>query len=186
LPPVTPFQDRFFLGGGAVDPISGLRGFRYRSAGAAAPRVGGAPGADPTYDYTGGDMLLSAHFLASMPITWLNNLRRSSDVEPHNDYGEELDDDRDDGTLSINMRAFAFAQAGCLIEKPRLNRARLIEDARDGLRASAGVGLSLPFLGTNLLELSFAFPMVKRASDAVQRLQLGARIRGLLPTSSWS
>ncbi|KAF4665658.1 hypothetical protein FOL46_003532 [Perkinsus olseni] len=90
LPPVTPFQDRFFLGGGAVDPISGLRGFRYRSAGPAAPRVGGAPGTDPTYDYTGGDMLLSAHFLASMPITWLNNLRRSSDAEPQNDYGEEV------------------------------------------------------------------------------------------------
>lgn len=148
-------QDRFFLGGASGCSTSVLKGFAHRGIGPVGDCAArGKKSFDRSCDALGGEAMLSTFAAVSAPL-----------VVPHYQPG-----------LGVGARVFGFCGIGSLVDRSRVAPQALLKGFGSGLRASIGVGASLPLAGGGSLELTFACPLRNQKSDVLQMRQLGLRI----------
>ncbi|CEM35654.1 unnamed protein product [Vitrella brassicaformis CCMP3155] len=169
----SPIQDRFYLGEGAGAPTY-LKGFAYRGVGPADPCICPKPGSSLVapaaaaaageskggkaistklrreYDYVGGNVFYGASALLSY-------------LPPFN------------VTQNIGLRVIGFTQAGNVVEDlSRASLSRLFQETR----VSSGVGFTVPLpVIPGVLEVTYAWPWRRYTSDALEKFQIGVRLR---------
>jgi len=152
-------QDRFFLGG-ATGSTAIFKGFADRGIGPSGicqlRNTDRSPGQHKGRgtDALGGDVMMNAFSAISLPV-----------MLPSRAVGE-----------GVQVHVFGFAGMGSIAARSHGGLRTLTQNLRDGSRASAGVGLAIPFAGMGSLEFTFAQPMWIDKHDQCQRWQVGLRM----------
>jgi outer membrane protein assembly factor BamA len=148
---LTPFEERFHLGGADVVPGEHLPGFAAHGVGPWALKNVQLPGlSGHAAEHLGGDAKLASSVSLEWPLTQV---------------------------AGVQLRGMLFGSVGTLVD--RVGSSLLLDFCRQA-RASVGVGIGAPLPGGGLLGVSWARPVGAQPTDKQQRLQVHLSFSSML------